>query len=456
MMNSRNLLLGIGFSLLFPNLSAQGGFTLDDLNAWSRGDTINNDMPENRALNFSGDDDYVLIGQVPSYAGSFTIEGRFKGERGAIFNVRTGSSTAIYAEISGEKLRCIIRNPPRNAGGLDIRSNTAVNDGEWHHFMMVKDDDKKLHLYLDGALEASSSGTIPDFDGTPYEVVLGTNVTNNTRYFKGTMDYVRLWSTVRMPGQSGTEGLVAEYNFNQGQAGGDNTSISQVEDSKGSYSGTLRGFLLNGETSNFIEVPSQAKIELLPAENFTLRWNDRKSEGQYDGSFYRPEVPDGYYSLGDFAQRGYGAPPAGSVQLVKPLEEGVLAPPVDFELIWKDSGSGAARDGSFWRPIAPEGYRALGVVCQSGYNKPALDAIRCVRADLLVPGKVGSMIWDDSNTGARTPFSAWTIVGAAANAITCGTFIALTSRDQPGSDSPLLFCIDPQAINGGEAPLEQK
>jgi hypothetical protein len=189
---------------------------------------------------------------------------------------------------------------------------------------------------------------------------------------------------------------------------------------------------------------SKAKIEVIPAGNFNLQWNDQSSRGIRDGSFYRPVVPNGYYSVGDFAQNGYTAPPSSSVMLVKPLEEGVLAPPVDFELIWKDTGSGAKMDGSFWRPIAPEGYRAIGIVCQPNYNKPTPDVVRCVREDLLTPGQVETMIWNTKGTNANTDFSTWSITGTDSNAIECGTFLGVTTYDQPDSNNPLLFCLNPK------------
>ena len=67
------------------------------------------------------------------------------------------------------------------------------------------------------------------------------------------MDYIRFWSTGRTPDQTDRASLVAEYNFNQGTARGDNTTISQAEDSAGNYHATLKGFTLTGANSNFIK-----------------------------------------------------------------------------------------------------------------------------------------------------------------------------------------------------------
>ncbi len=41
-----------------------------------------------------------------------------------------------------------------------------------------------------------------------------------------------------------------------------------------------------------------------------------------------------------------------------------------FELVWNDGGSGARQDGSFYRPIRPAGYFALGHYGQGDYAAP--------------------------------------------------------------------------------------
>ena len=67
---------------------------------------------------------------------------------------------------------------------------------------------------------------------------------------------------------------------------------------------------------------------------------------------------------------------------------------------WKDTGSGASRDVSFWTPVCNANYVALGDYCQNGYGRPSLSAMRCVREDLTAPcGK--TQIWTDKGSGAR-------------------------------------------------------
>ncbi|KAK4167527.1 hypothetical protein QBC43DRAFT_142651 [Cladorrhinum sp. PSN259] len=63
-----------------------------------------------------------------------------------------------------------------------------------------------------------------------------------------------------------------------------------------------------------------------------------------------------------------------------------VAEPVDYELLWSDTGSGAKEDVSVWRPVAPDGYVALGDVAWSGKSRPALREVWCLRDDLVGQG----------------------------------------------------------------------
>lgn len=156
---------------------------------------------------------------------------------------------------------------------------------------------------------------------------------------------------------------------------------------------------------------------------FNLIWNDKGSGGRYDGAFYR-QVPDaGTYILGDYGQNNYNQPaPNRSVLSFKPIKDDALKHPVRFELVWKDSGSGANRDGSFWLPIPPPGYKALGLVCQSGYNSPAINTFMCVKDAYIVRGELLSRVWDDTKTGSDADFGCWDIVSRDEHALICNMF----------------------------------
>ena len=97
----------------------------------------------------------------------------------------------------------------------------------------------------------------------------------------------------------------------------------------------------------------------------------------------------------------------------------------------------ARSDASIWRPIPPDGYVALGMVCSNGREKPSLNTVRCVRADLVIASPVGDVIWNDKGSGAKQNFSAWSIhpPTAAAGEIyfAPGTFVGAASFSKPAT-----------------------
>jgi hypothetical protein len=51
----------------------------------------------------------------------------------------------------------------------------------------------------------------------------------------------------------------------------------------------------------------------------------------------------------------------------------------------------------FWRPIPPDGYKALGSIVSAGTQPPDLSSYVCVREDLTKPGTPGSGIWTNAH-----------------------------------------------------------
>ncbi|MDP1563329.1 MAG: protein kinase [Pirellulaceae bacterium] len=194
-------------------------------------------LESNHAIYFAGSS-YGELGSLPFYKASFTVEGWFKSvvSKGslvrspslpyAVFSLRSGDLPALVTEVQQDgRFRVVHRNPPGTAGGIDLRSQTHVTDGQWHHFTVVRDNDRKLHLYIDGSLEASSEDTVPDFGDATLAAFLGVNTNQAPRYFSGSMDEVRCWNVARTiediqrdrnrPVDPSSEGLIAYYDFNQ-------------------------------------------------------------------------------------------------------------------------------------------------------------------------------------------------------------------------------------------------
>ncbi|WP_421549646.1 Vps62-related protein [Pseudomonas yamanorum] len=181
--------------------------------------------------------------------------------------------------------------------------------------------------------------------------------------------------------------------------------------------------------------------------NFTTEfdrvWNDRGTRAEQPVTFWRPSTSSdtlgNFISLGDVAVAGYHNINQLKIAVVvseADRENGTaLRAPADFERVWAHSGLRLRIDFSVWRPIAPQGYVAMGLVCGVGNDKPLRNTIRCVREDLVVPAHINQLIWKDKGSGARQDFSAWGISAPQAIAgqacLAPGTFTGTASYTRP-------------------------
>lgn len=170
---------------------------------------------------------------------------------------------------------------------------------------------------------------------------------------------------------------------------------------------------------------------------YDWRWNDRGSGADRDGGFWHPKPQGGLRAVGSVAVGNYNDLNNNwAVMLVgdnpdnhRPGEAPAVQSPVDYQGLWNDKGSGSASDGSFWRPVAPAGYIALGDVAWGGYDKPPTDQVWCIRADLVSDGAFNeNSVWDDRGSGADSDSSFWEIIPRARNSaseyipVLAGTF----------------------------------
>ncbi|WP_078456257.1 LamG domain-containing protein [Solemya velum gill symbiont] len=147
-------------------------------------------------------------------------------------------------------------------------STTDVADGTWHHVAAVRKDIRTIELYVDGALEDSAtiSGSTATGVNINQDLTIGCDYyptpATTSKYFTGQMDELRFWSKAKTLAEIRAEDdielagnetdLVAYYNFNQGVAGGNNTSITKVTGQTASVDATIYNFTLNGSSSNFV------------------------------------------------------------------------------------------------------------------------------------------------------------------------------------------------------------
>ena len=129
-------------------------------------------------------------------------------------------------------------------------------------------------------------------------------------------------------------------------------------------------------------------------------WDDRRSGADLDGFFYLPNVGPTEYIIGGYGNRNKTLLSSDCVLTLR--DSAYLSAPVGWELIWKDTGSGARLDGSMWRPVPPsEDYRCVGYVPQGGYDEPYIPNYRCVHASFTEKLVTGEVIWSDKGSGAN-------------------------------------------------------
>ena len=201
---------------------------------------------------------------------------------------------------------------------------------------------------------------------------------------------------------------------------------------------------------------------------FLRIWDTAGSRAK-PGAFWRPtpaaDVLPGYFPLGDVANDGHANISGRHVVAVvceaetasaDPAKGKALRRPEDYELIWKDSGSGAKRNGAIWRPVPPAGYVALGSVCSDGHEKPSLNAVRCVRMDLVSASGLAEPVWNDKGSGARQSISTWSAVPPAASSdeihLAPGTFVGCSGYARAAELTVYSLCM-PISLQAGPRPV---
>ena len=144
-------------------------------------------------------------------------------------------------------------------------------------------------------------------------------------------------------------------------------------------------------------------LDIKETTRYQLVYNDKDSGAWLDGSFWRPVAPPGYYILGHVGHPTHAYPNFKTI-VVKPLQNGAVRHPLRYEWFWDDYNSGASMNAGGWRPICPGGYHAMGVVFNNSYSRgpaPNTNEIVCLRSDLTIRAKIGSMAWFDRKSGGK-------------------------------------------------------
>ncbi len=149
------------------------------------------------ALSFDGIDDYV---QIPGFKGLAGVSSRTcaawikttqkSGEIVTWGELETGGKWIIRVNET-DSLRTEVQ------GGY-IYGTTSINDGNWHHIVVVMEDDgspdvSEIRLYVDGKQD-TIAGVLPRAINTPAveDVRIGV-FSDMTRFFQGLIDDVRIY-----------------------------------------------------------------------------------------------------------------------------------------------------------------------------------------------------------------------------------------------------------------------
>lgn len=248
--------------------------------------------PPGNALTFDGSGDFVQIGNANTFdaRNMKTIEAWVK------FNDLVNEQEIISKSTSSNGLELIIYNRQlavfAMGGGLDRHvdyptSNLVAN--RWYHLAATHNGaNSTLTLYLNGVVVGTAQ-TPTGMTNSADPLHLGKwNDPYSNRYFKGSLDEVRIWNVQLTQAQiqagmyqeidPATAGLQAYYKFSEGIADGNNTAITTTLDATANTrNGILNGFTKTGSASNYTEsyalvAPVLQDAADITGEGFTAKW----------------------------------------------------------------------------------------------------------------------------------------------------------------------------------------
>ncbi|WP_417608189.1 LamG-like jellyroll fold domain-containing protein [Owenweeksia hongkongensis] len=225
-----------------------------------------NNVHSQNALDFDGVDDYItttfpgVLGSADRTFEAWIYLDATPSSNVTILDYGTSASGSRNTFIVNPNLQLSFLSGGSN-GNLPS-SNNVVPVGQWVHVAFVLDNGTG-YSYVNGVQVATGnlSGVNTPTGGN--DLRIGQRVSGGNIPFAGKIEEVRVWDVARSLTQinldTATEfctpqaGLVAYHRFNSGTAGGTNTTITtSIDDSGLNNDGTLQGFALTGNTSNWV------------------------------------------------------------------------------------------------------------------------------------------------------------------------------------------------------------
>ncbi|XP_022737877.1 uncharacterized protein LOC111290709 isoform X2 [Durio zibethinus] len=169
------------------------------------------------------------------------------------------------------------------------------------------------------------------------------------------------------------------------------------------------GHVNNRQSEHSSVVNSGRRFEAVAS--FRLVWWNRGSSSRKQLSIWRPVVPQGMVYFGDIAVQGY-EPPNTCIVLHDSGEEELFKAPLGFQLVGQIKKQRGMENISFWLPQAPPGYVSLGcIACNGPPKQQDFCTLRCMRNDMVTGDQfLEESVWDtlDAKFGAE-PFSIWVV-----------------------------------------------
>ena len=222
-------------------------------------------QPLGNVLHFDGVNDYITTASnIPALniTADLTLETWIKFDQVHSDFVRligkgdaNNRTYGLWLQTDGKLLFQINGTPT----GLNFTSTTSLQPGIWYHIAAIRNGNT-AKIFINGVEDATATTTVSPQTNT-FPLTVGYGTIHN--YLKGSLEDVRVWNIARTVSQiqqgmynsiDGNEtGLVAYYDFNQGIASGNNTTITTANDkSLNALNATLTNFGKTGGTSNFI------------------------------------------------------------------------------------------------------------------------------------------------------------------------------------------------------------
>ena len=234
--------------------------------------------PFDPGMAFNGSNGYITLPNENNFDATkaFTIEAwvKFSGSLadGQYQSIVTKGNEAWRLRFKGTPDPVLLAFDYNGTNEITSSGSPDFKLGSWHHVAVVFDGTtttKTLTLYIDGSVDATqtfSSDMIPNND----PVWIGNNK-DDASILDGSVDDIRIWKRVKSITEiqaakdcklTGTEPCLAAYfDFSEGLPNTPNTFITEVKDLTGNNNGTLVGFTLDGNTSNFTDAdPSLVRL----------------------------------------------------------------------------------------------------------------------------------------------------------------------------------------------------